>query len=301
MDSQTLGYSPAFLTVDVPLPRPVDGSKTTVLEYVHFSVVLQHARRLAKATAVNIDGAHLVDVPRGDDWHFDPRVPETDQVGNDVYARNDLDRGHLVRRRDPVWGSNTEARAANEATFAFTNAAPQAAPFNQGPMLWLGLEDHVLGYAQARHSKISVFTGPVLDDEDPRYRGVQIPRLFWKIAAWAGTTGENGGAPALRAAGFVLDQSAELDVVLAKKTVLSEPPPLGAYLTYQVPIADIGRLAGVDVTELAAADVLQPVPVQLEGTGASAGAQAGGAIGAGEKAAWVRLSGLESITLSTLR
>jgi endonuclease G len=297
MNSLPLGYSPSFLAVDVALPRANDGAATTVLEYVHFSVVLQPSRRLAKATAVNIDGAHLVDVPRGDDWHFDSRVPASDQVGNEVYARNDLDRGHLVRRRDPVWGDIAEARAANEATFAFTNAAPQAAPFNQGPILWLGLEDHVLGYAEAQQSKISVFTGPVLDDEDPEYRGVQIPRVFWKIAAWIGSAEGNGGVPTLRAAGFVLDQSAELDVVLGKKTVIAEPPPLGAYLTYQAPIADIGRLAGVDIGELTAADVLQPVPLRLERTGAGAGARAGGKIGAGERAAWIRLSGLDNIAL----
>ena len=306
MDAHMRGYSASFLSVEVPVPRAVDGGATVDLDYVHFSVVFQPARRLAKATAVNIDGAKLVDVPRGDDWHYDSRLPERDQVGNDVYARNDLDRGHLVRRRDPVWGDLAQARAANEATFAFTNAAPQAAPFNQGPILWLGLEDHVLGYAQAQQSKISVFTGPVLDGDDPEYRGVQIPRLFWKIAAWIGDAASDevveddrpdGRVPALRAAGFVLDQSDELDVVLGRRAVLAEPPPLGAYLTYQAPIADIGRLAGLDLAGLVAADVLEPVQLQPEGTGSAAGARAGGIVGAGERAAWVRLAGIDGITL----
>ena len=297
MDAHMRGYSASFLSVEVPVPRAVDGGVTVDLDYVHFSLVFEPARRLAKATAVNIDGANLVDVPRGDDWHFDPRLPERDQVGNDVYSRNDLDRGHLVRRRDPVWGELAEAREANEATFAFTNAAPQAAPFNQGPILWLGLEDHVLGYAEAQQSRISVFTGPVLEDDDPEYRGVQIPRMFWKIAAWTGATGDSGGAPTLRAAGFVLDQSNELDVVLGRKTAAIEPPPLGAYLTYQAPIASIGRLAGLDVAELSSADVLEPVALEPEGTGAAAGARAGGLIGAGERAAWVRLSGADAIRL----
>ena len=306
MDAHMRGYSASFLSVEVPVPRAVDGGVTVDLDYVHFSVVFQPSRRLARATAVNIDGAKLVDVPRGDDWHFDSRLPERDQVGNDVYARNDLDRGHLVRRRDPVWGDVAEARAANEATFAFTNAAPQAAPFNQGPILWLGLEDHVLGYAQAQQSKISVFTGPVLDDDDPEYRGVQIPRLFWKIAVWRGVAVDDAvneddrpdrGVPPLRAAGFVLDQSDELDLVLGRKPVLAEPPPLGAYLTYQAPIADIGRLAGLDLAGLVAADVMETAQLQAEGTGAAAGARAGGIVGAGERAAWVRLADTDSITL----
>jgi endonuclease G len=299
MDMESSGYSPSFLAVEVPLPRALDGADTTVLHYMHFSVLFQPSRRLAKGTAVNINGAKLIDVPRGDDWHYDPRVPEADQVGNDVYSRNDLDRGHLVRRRDPVWGSNAEARAANEATFAFTNAAPQAAPFNQGPILWLGLEDHVLGYAQAQQSKVSVFTGPVLAAGDPEYRGVKIPRLFWKIAAWVGADG--GGVPALRAAGFVLDQSVELDVVLGRASALPETAPLGAYLTYQVPVADIGRRTGLAVAELAAADVLRPVSPQPAGTGAAAGARAGGIAGAGERAEWVRLTGPGGIALGPVQ
>jgi endonuclease G len=299
MDMELSGYSPTFLAVDLPLPRAIDGTDTAVLHYVHFSVLFQPSRRLAKATAVNIDGARLLDVARGDDWHFDPRVPESDQVGNDVYARNDLDRGHLVRRRDPVWGSDAEARAANEATFAFTNAAPQAAPFNQGLILWLGLEDHVLGYAQAQRSRVTVFTGPVLAVDDPAYRGVKIPRLFWKVAVWAGAEEYGGGAHRLRAAGFVLDQSAELETVLGRTTALTEPPPLGAYLTYQAPIAQIGQVAGLDLFQLAAADVLPSVPSapESEGVGAGAGARAGGLAGAGERAAWVRLTELGGITL----
>ena len=83
-------------------------------------------------TAVNIDGAHLAKVPRGDRWVFDERIPEELQAGPEVYADNDLDRGHLVRRNDPVWGEPEVAARANDATFHFTNAAPQASGFNQG-------------------------------------------------------------------------------------------------------------------------------------------------------------------------
>jgi len=47
---------------------------------------------------VNIDGAGLRDLDRVDAWHLDPRVPADQQTGEEVYADNDLDRGHLVRR-----------------------------------------------------------------------------------------------------------------------------------------------------------------------------------------------------------
>lgn len=252
----TLGYDHAFLPMDVPLPRPVDGRVVIDLPYVHFSVLLDPTRRLAAATGVNIDGARLLDVGRSDDWHLDPRVPATAQAGDELYARNDLDRGHLVRRRDPVWGEPAVAAAANEATFVFTNAAPQAAPFNQGPQLWVGLEDHVLTYARATEQMISVFTGPVLAPDDPRYRGIQIPRHFWKIAAWA--TSEDAGPTTLCAAGFVLDQGPSLDDI-DLPLVAGAVPPLGPFLTYQVPITDIGVLTGLDVGILADADRYAPV------------------------------------------
>jgi endonuclease G len=253
----TSGYDPAFLPVDLPLPRPIDGRAVIDLPYVHFSVLLDPARRLAAATGVNIDGAVLLDLGRSDDWHLDPRVAAAEQAGAELYARNDLDRGHLVRRRDPVWGELSVAEAANEATFVFTNAAPQAARFNQGPNLWVGLEDHVLDYARAYEQKISVFTGPVLADDDPVYRGIHIPRHFWKIAAW--TIRDNAHTPSLRAAGFILDQGPlldKIDLTLRADT----PPPLGPFLTYQAPVDDIAALSGLGMAVLAEADRFTPAP-----------------------------------------
>ena len=75
-----------------------------ILPYANFAVVFRPDRRLAAATAVMIDGARLIDVPREDEWRFDPRLPEAQQAGHLIYQDNPLDKGHLVRRLDPVWG-----------------------------------------------------------------------------------------------------------------------------------------------------------------------------------------------------
>ena len=243
------GYDTGFLAVTVPLPRPLGDAEIRELTYPRFTVLLDPARRLAAVTAVNIDGGSLQDLPRTGEWRFDPRVPEAQQAGPAVYADNDLDRGHLVRRRDPGWGTEAQARRATAATFAYPNAAPQASGFNQSKELWLGLEDHVLAYADATRQRISVFTAPVLAPDDPPYRGILIPRRFFKVAAWA-TDGER--MPRLAAAGFVLDQSELIDVRQGALAV----PPLGAFRTFQVPLADIEHLAGVDLDPLTAADVL---------------------------------------------
>jgi len=109
----------------------------------------------------------------------------------------------------------------------------------------------VLEYAQVNELKLSVFTGPMLAPDDPEYRGLQIPRRFWKIAVW--TTSD----VSLRAAGFVLDQSDQLRMVLRGQG-LADPPPLGPFLTFQVPVAAIGELTGLAFEQLAAADVFDP-------------------------------------------
>lgn len=251
------GYDHTFLPIEVPLPYPGDGRVVIDLPYIHFSVLLDPARRLAAATGVNIDGASLLDLGRSDDWHLDPRVDASAQAGPELYARNDLDRGHLVRRRDPVWGEPAVASAANDATFVFTNAALQAAQFNQGTNLWVGLEDHVLNYARAYEQKISVFTGPVLAGDDLIYRSIEIPRHFWKIAAW--TTLNDADVPVLHSAGFILDQGPSLeDIDLSLRG--DSIPPLGPFRTYQAPVSDIGTLTGLDVTILTSADRFVPTP-----------------------------------------
>lgn len=248
----TDGYDPGFLTTALPLP--VAAGTTHRLDYPRFTVLLDPRRRLAAVTGVNIDGDRLLDMPRAGEWRLDPRIDDDEQTGAAVYARNDLDRGHLVRRRDPGWGEIADARAAMAATFFYTNAAPQAAGFNQSKELWLGLEDHVLAYAESTSQRISVFTAPVLDEHDPPYRGIRIPLRFWKIAAWLGPDG-------LATAGFVLDQTELVDT----RDGLLAAPPLGAFRTFQVPVAEIAALTGLDLGRMPEADVLRAQGARASG------------------------------------
>ena len=129
---------------------------------------MHRTRALALLTGVNVDGARLrVPERTGDRWFLDPRLPVSEQTGEAVYRDNPLDRGHLVRRRDPAWGdTDAQAKAANDDTFHYTNAAPQHHLFNAGRTLWVGLEDYVLQNAETQDLQISVFTGPVLAPDD---------------------------------------------------------------------------------------------------------------------------------------
>ncbi|RJT77957.1 DNA/RNA non-specific endonuclease [Arthrobacter cheniae] len=246
------GFDEQFLGEHVPVPS-LDGIETVLLPYTHFSVLMRPDKRLAAVTALGIDGAKLMGLDRdGIDWRLDPRLPEDQQTGERVYARNDIDRGHLLRRASAVWGdTRDEAAQANENTFYYTNAAPQAAKFNQGLDLWLGLESYLVENAADNGCRLIVFTGPIFSDIDPVYRGVEIPLKFFKVAVFL-------LAGSLAATGYVVDQTPQLtdlpDVPQPGAIDDGDAPPLGPFRTFQVPIGDIAELTGLELSQLIAVD-----------------------------------------------
>ena len=243
------GYKDGFLTdFPVPLPSPtgilrrdvltIDGVPGNRLDYQHFSVVMSRSRKIAMFVAVNIHGEKSQSIRRqGDVWALDGRISPEDQIGEELYADNDLDRGHLVRREDPNWGSDEEAEIANGDTFHFTNCSPQMAAFNQ--RTWLGLENYVLKEARVSEDRITVFTGPVFGVRDPEYRGVKIPLAYWKVIAFI----NEDGRPSATA--YMVDQKQELKTLEAT---------FGVYKTYQRSVRQIEELSGLDFGELSGFD-----------------------------------------------
>ena len=232
------GYRADFLgEFQVPWPRPSAALARDVyplpnaadrLDYTHFSVTLSRSRRLALWVGVNIDGGQQVEVPRSrDTWAYDGRVPLDAQLGEALYADNLLDRGHLVRRQDPNWGP--AAVQANGDTFHFTNCAPQMAAFNQ--QTWLELEDYILDNTQRWQARVSVFSGPVLREDDRAYRDTQIPEAFWKVVAYLGDDGKPS------ASAYLIDQRRELDALSIA---------FGRLRTYQCSVLRIEQLTGID-------------------------------------------------------
>jgi endonuclease G, mitochondrial len=233
------------------------GDEGSPLAYEHFSVVMSPERKLARFVAVNIDGARTVDVgPREEDkWIFDERIPEDAQMGDWLYDDNDFDRGHLVRRLDPVWGDTPEEALRAEAdTFHFTNCAPQHWRFNRLRDFWQGIETYILDNVELHDLRVSLFTGPVLDPADPPLEGTQVPRDYWKVVAMRKRDGS------LSAAAYVLSQ-AEL---------LRAPPEefeFGEYKTFQVRVDGVEGRTGLRFGDLADHDTLADVrgaPEQLE-------------------------------------
>jgi endonuclease G len=177
-------------------------------------------RRLCPFAAVNIDGQSSRNVRRANDnWSLDPRIPQDAQIGNELYVNNDLDRGHMVRRLDPVWGD--DFKQANDETFFYTNSTPQHGNLNQ--KTWNDLEDYVLDNTKAHDLRVCVFTGPVFADDDPVYRDVRLPQQFWKVV-----TVVNGDTNTLHTTAYILSQK---DMLNDLEFVF------GQFRTYQLPIA----------------------------------------------------------------
>ncbi|HYJ89498.1 MAG TPA: DNA/RNA non-specific endonuclease [Pyrinomonadaceae bacterium] len=223
------GYDPNFLDIKVPLPKLSAAMKTSsveippefrnggdkfVLNYHHYSLVMNSKRRFAWYSAANIDGKNTPKLPerKNDDWHIDPRIDNPNapkfQCGEDLYATKKTDRGHLTRYLDLAWGTKEEALKALADTFHFTNCCLQLSNFNQTAARWQGIEQFLLERkAKKDKMRISVITGPIFKKTDPKYKNefmeapVRIPLEFWKVCA---LVRENG---TLSATAFILSQA----------------------------------------------------------------------------------------------
>lgn len=267
--SDRKGYDAGFLGKQVDLatlPEPLlakasvmeDGNH--VLPYHHYSVVLNKERRLAFFTAVNIDGSQSRRLKREPDrWFLDPRIPAEEQTGEAVYLHNKLDRGHLVRRLDPAWGdTDAKVKIANDDTFHFTNCTPQHKDFNENKATWAGLEDYILENADNIDFKVCVFSGPVLGEDDEEYRGVKLPRQFWKVVVMVKKNGQ------LSATGYLLSQESLIKQNLEEELAVAAPEEFsyGAYRTFQVPVTQVESVTGLSFGPLSTLDPLATSPLE---------------------------------------
>ena len=145
---------------------------------------------------------------------------------------NPFDRGHLTRREDLQWGATpAEAKRNADDSFHFTNCVPQHHLFNQnatGYGLWNRLETMAVNELTDAEA-LCIVNGPVfnapasrIDRRDPakpqivklqltgrrrqdsRYKGIQIPAMYFKLIAW-----QRDGA--LQARAFVVTQELLLE------------------------------------------------------------------------------------------
>lgn len=228
------GYDPDFLGTPVGMPS-LDSSLqddallwngTVIIPYTHFSLSMSKTRRFARWVAWNIDGASIKLISRTNlSFTKDPRLPAKTQVGNELYDDNRLDRGHIARRADLLWGEMPEAQQANTDSFRYTNITPQMDDFNQSSKqgVWGRLENALFEDVDIQDLRISVFGGPIFHADDREYRGIALPVEYWKLLVFQ----EQG---VLKSRAFVLTQNLEH---------LREILMLDEFRVYQITVAEL--------------------------------------------------------------
>jgi len=256
------GFDPKFLGFEAALPTlspdvanaaaRLGNGGGIELKYFHYSVIMNGQRRLAFVSAVNLDTGAGFQVKREgkDHWYYDDRISQDLQAGPELYADNPLDFGHLSRRQDAAWGATeAEADSANNDTFFLTNCSPQHSVFNQsslashnGVLLWGNLEMYVTAQAKKGSRRLSIFNGPVFRDNDQLYRGILLPKEFWKLIVFERDNGSPG------AVAFVLSQESLIRNLPAEDFVV------GPYRPFQVRITDLAARTRLDFGSIAGFD-----------------------------------------------
>ncbi|WP_246763565.1 DNA/RNA non-specific endonuclease [Rhizobium sp. 007] len=193
-------------------------------------------------TAVNIDGSKVLST-KSRSWRRDDRLPASEQTLADIYGKVpgkgvQIDRGHLVRRLDPVWGDQDVADRAGDDTFHYTNAAPQEHVYNSE--IWGNLEDFVLARADKKAQRVSVMAGPILRPDDDFFGKTlpggpwQVPWSFWKVAVFKRED------KTVSVTGFVVEQTANIALIF--ESTRYNPYTVEQARVYQRPVHQPGAL-----------------------------------------------------------
>lgn len=235
------GYDPEFLAKRPPVLLPGVTGAAVVLRYLHFSVVMNPARRLAHYVAYNCDGRALVQLPRDHDtWSADPLLPESLQLNLPLLMQSPYDRGHLMARSTGCWGDTREASIAARQAFYWPNVAPQHKRLNQ--QWWLALEKLERRRA-IDHGRLTGFSGPVFGSDDEPFRGevafehglvatdtFRVPRAYWKLMVVQGARNK------LAVAAYLMDQ-VEMVAANVGRTVDAED--------YRIDLAKLEQIARI--------------------------------------------------------
>lgn len=276
------GYDPDFLQVEpVPLPKPsseyplsqpsdANPERPYELRYEHFSVLYSGAIKTPILTALNIDGGRTQPVKDYGRWHKDLRIAAAEQLNEDEYGHDDIDRGHLVRRAATNWGdTEDEANLSNQDSYHYTVAAPQHRKLNRNKSTWLGVENYILYSARTHGFRASVFTGPIISPTDPQLgeTGAPVPSQFFKVVAMPAAFADDPDVLRLHATAYVLSQGQLVaDILSASGRVeTTEGFEYGEYKTYQIRIRDLQTQTGHDFGSLAAADPLDRIEAVSSG------------------------------------
>lgn len=238
--------------------------------------IKRSTRAVSDLSATDLGLREAVDAledAEADSWRHDLRLSREDYSGVEIYERQKVpgfpnprskqrilrmfQKGHLVRRLDPAWGTANQALEAELDTFHWTNAAPQVGFFNMGAAdedqpgtgggkLWRAAENYVLRNAVDEDMPVTSFTGPIFRDDDRPYRNIQIPGSFFKVTIW-----EDEGT--LRSLACIVDQSQVFrewpENLDAAPEAFLDPDELKRVRDFLSTVAEVEALTGIDFGE----------------------------------------------------
>jgi DNA/RNA endonuclease G (NUC1) len=234
IDTVRPGYDPRFLGSKRQVKLPGVTGPVAVLRYLHFTVVMNPARRIAHYVAYNSDGESMASVPRPkrDPWSADPLLPESLQMNIALLRRSPYDRGQLVPRTAVCWGEPQMASIANRQAFYWPNVAPQHRLLNQH--LWVKVEKWEQQQARDK-GRLTGFSGPVFSANDEPLAGevkfehglvardaFRVPLAYWKVCVARAARGT------LAVAAFLVLQAAFMERTFPEPEdvpSLPDPPP----------------------------------------------------------------------------
>jgi len=273
------GYDEDFLTgFSVPLPTVSNDrmdevlkdryGNARILDYHHFSLVMNQDWMLQMWSAVNVDYSPEVryNLTRSelgrDEWIEDPRIPGSLQIDDpELYKpAKKFDRGHVVRRDDNAWGrTQEEMEYANSDTFHWTNCTPQHEHFNRaiGPYrgIWGKLEQHITRQSRSVGNRLTIFSGPVLDESRaiPHDFGsgtFNVPYDYWKVIIVA-ERNRRRRTPKLKSYGFLLQQKSTIDRRGLERLRPEKRFEIGEFEEQHRSLAQITDLTGVVFPDIA--------------------------------------------------
>lgn len=261
------GYDQSI--IGVPLPVPAEPRRVglyeagTPIPYVNYSLVLDQQRRIALFAAINLNRERRVALPGADlPFKLDSRVPIEAQSDDRWFGRGPeaLTPGVLAPRDFVSWGPVFSAPEALEGrldrvVLVGTNRVPQLAGFNRSG--WIALQQWILTQHNPIASQVTVFAGPVLDDEDPVINGAKMPRAYWAIAI------SNRSRDLLQTSPAPASLIVDAFVVQQLGAQGDEPAGNAAFNPdiHRVPVATIAALTGLDFgPAVAAADAANGQP-----------------------------------------
>jgi endonuclease G len=234
IDTVRPGYDPLFLGSKRPVTLPGVTGPVAVLRYLHFTVVMNPARRIAHYVAYNADGKRVAPVPRPkrDPWAADPLLPESLQMNIALLRHSPYDRGQLMARTAACWGEARMASIANRQAFYWPNVAPQHRLLNR--QLWLALEKWEQQQAKDK-GRLTGFSGPIFSANDEPQSGeiefehglvaldtFRVPLAYWKVCV------VRAGRDTLAAAAFLVSQAAFMERTLPMPEEIPSAPDLPA-------------------------------------------------------------------------